>query len=181
MKSLHGLWTLFEPACRDQYAGWYTAELWDSWRTHEGRCRGTGMRASQLGTLTSCPTQSCSGTEYTDQSTSQRVLAAPQEPGVQRLRQTSHGVLGQMDPERQTMQWADQWGQGPLTYTECKRALIHTQEIKFSLTAVSSDLPKLPNIKGNRPLSCSPACLTALFSHLFFLLLAPQNLSKTSL
>lgn len=152
MKSLHGLWTLSEPACRDQCAGWWRAELWGSWRTHEGRCRGSGMRASGLGTLTSCPTQSCSGTEYTDQGTSQRVLAAPQEPGVQRLRQTSCGVLGQMDPEGQTTQWADQWGQWPLTYTKCKRALIYTQEIKFSLTAVPSDLPNLPHVKGNRPL-----------------------------
>jgi len=131
VKPSHGLWALSEPACR----------LLESWAVGrlscgiaagptKGRCRGTGMRASRLGTLTACPTQSCSGTEYTDHSTSQRVLAAPQEPGVANIA-TNHvltPLLGQMDPEGQTMQWADTWEQGPLTCTKCKRALIYIQE-----------------------------------------------------
>ena len=64
-------------------------------------CRGTGMGASGLGPLTTYATQSCSGSECsgespggTDESTSQWVLAAPQNKERERSRQTSHGDSG---------------------------------------------------------------------------------------
>ena len=164
VKPSHGLWTLSEPACR-LVESWAVGQLSCGIAAEptEGRCRGAGMRACGHSTLTACPTQSCSGTEYTDHSTSQRVLAAPQEPGVARLRQTSRANSSSGTNGSRGADHAVGRPVGTRATDIYKTKVIYTQEMKFSLrlTAVPSELPNLPHVKGNRTLlllSCLPDC-----------------------
>lgn len=83
-----------------------------------------------------------------------------------------------MDPEGQTH--AVGRPVGTRATDMYKMQVIYTQEMKFSLrlTAVPSELPNLPTSRATEPFSRSPACLTALFSHLFFLPSWPHRISQ---